>query len=43
VEGREVANARITVACIDMRTFRARPIPDKYRRLFEQHLVSAEG
>lgn len=39
VEGREVAKARITVACIDMRTFRSRPIPDKYRRLFEEHLV----
>lgn len=29
-----------TVACIDMDTFRGQPIPDKYRALFEKHLVS---
>lgn len=36
-EGRDVATAHITVACIDMGTFRAQPIPDKYRALFEAH------
>lgn len=36
-EGRDVATATITVACIDMGTFRAQPIPDKYRTLFEAH------
>ena len=35
--GRLVATARITVACIDMDSFRAQPIPDKYRTLFEAH------
>ena len=34
----EVAAARITVACIDMKSFRARPIPEPYRSLFERHL-----
>ncbi len=34
-EGREVARARITVACIDMNTFQAVPISPKYRELFE--------
>lgn len=34
----EVATARITVACIDMKTFRAQPIPEIYRELFERHL-----
>jgi len=28
--------AEITVACIDMDSFRGTPIPDKYRRLFEE-------
>ncbi|AKF06157.1 acyl-CoA thioesterase [Sandaracinus amylolyticus] len=30
----------IVVACIDMKTMRAQPIPDKYRALFEKHLVA---
>ena len=40
-EGEEetAATARVTVACIDMDTFRARPIPDDYRALFEAHLA----
>jgi 4-hydroxybenzoyl-CoA thioesterase len=28
-------SCRVTVACIDMKTFRAKPIPDVYRALFE--------
>ena len=36
-EGRDVAMAHITVACIDMGSFRAQPIPPKYRELFEAH------
>jgi 4-hydroxybenzoyl-CoA thioesterase len=28
----------VVVACIDMTTMRAQPIPDKYRALFEGHL-----
>ena len=32
---------RGTTACVDMRTFRARPIPPRYRRLLERHLVAA--
>lgn len=33
-----IATARITVACIDMDTFRARRIPDRYRAMLEAHL-----
>ena len=36
-EGRAVATAEITVACIAMDTFQAQPIPPKYRALFEAH------
>lgn len=35
-EGRNVASARITVACIDMKAFRAQPIPARYRTLFQR-------
>lgn len=36
----EVAcTGRVVVACLDMRTYRGRPIPDKYRALFERHQV----
>jgi len=34
--GRHVCDARITVACIDIERFRAQPIPDEYRALFER-------
>lgn len=36
--GREVARAKITVACIDMNTFLAKPIPERFRELFAKHL-----
>lgn len=36
VGDREVARARIKVACVGMETFRAQPIPDRYRALFEK-------
>jgi len=36
---RRVASAKITVACVDMDTFRAKPIPETYRALFEKHLT----
>lgn len=36
-EGRDVANARITVACIDMKVFKGIPIPAFYREMFEKH------
>lgn len=36
-EDGDVATARITVACIDMRTFEAKPIPPLYREMFERH------
>ena len=29
---------KITVACLDMKTYRAMPIPEKYRALFEPHV-----
>ena len=35
--GRLVADARITVACVDLRVFEAIPIPPRYRRMFEAH------
>ena len=38
VGDRDVATARITVACVGMDTFRAQPIPEKYRALFERFL-----
>ncbi|MCB9611584.1 MAG: acyl-CoA thioesterase [Sandaracinus sp.] len=38
VGGRPAASATITVACIDMKTFRGVPIPDVYRELFGRHL-----
>lgn len=36
-EGRDIARAVITVACIDMDSFRAKPLPETCRELFEQH------
>lgn len=42
VEDRPVARGKIVVACIDMQTYRAREIPEKYRALFEEHLVAPE-
>ncbi|MEM7608326.1 MAG: thioesterase family protein [Myxococcota bacterium] len=33
---RDVASARVTVACVDLNDFRAQPIPDKYREIFER-------
>lgn len=35
---RPVVRAEVTVACIDMKTFRAMPLPDTYRELFTRHL-----
>ncbi len=40
-EGDEVCKGRVVVACIDMNDYAARPIPDKYRALFEKHLSTA--
>lgn len=38
--GDEVAcRGTVTVACISMETFTGRPIPEKYRALFEKHLT----
>lgn len=36
--GALVIEAKVVSACIDMRTFQAQPIPDKYRELFAKHL-----
>ncbi len=41
VEGRSVARAKVVVACLDMRSYRAMEIPPKYRVLFEAHLDPA--
>jgi 4-hydroxybenzoyl-CoA thioesterase len=35
--GDVAAEATMTVVCVDMRTWRPQPIPDKYRRLMELH------
>lgn len=37
------AEAKITVACIDMETFKAEPIPPKYRKLFEAYAGQGTG
>lgn len=39
--GETCCRATIVVACIAMETYAARPIPDKYRALFEKHLAPA--
>ena len=43
-DGPLACRGSVTVACIDMDTFRGRRIPDAYRALFEQHLeLSSDG
>jgi 4-hydroxybenzoyl-CoA thioesterase len=37
------AEARITVVCVDMDTFKSRPIPRDCRRVFERHMTKNEG
>ena len=39
---RLVATATITVVCVDMDDFKAKPIPEKYRKIFEGALVTPE-
>jgi len=34
--GQDVIVGRVISACIDLRTFKAQPIPDKYRAFFER-------
>lgn len=34
-----IVTGRVTVVCIDMDSFRGKPIPDVYRALFEKHRV----
>jgi 4-hydroxybenzoyl-CoA thioesterase len=36
-EGEVAAEARMTVVCVEMKTWRPRPIPERYRALFERH------
>ena len=36
-DGELAAEARMTVVCVDMKTWKPVPIPDKYRALFEQN------
>jgi 4-hydroxybenzoyl-CoA thioesterase len=40
-EGTLAAEARMTVVCVDMKTWQPVPIPDRYRQLFERHLEEA--
>jgi 4-hydroxybenzoyl-CoA thioesterase len=40
-DGERVCTGRVVVACIGMDDYAARPIPDKYRALFEKHLETA--
>ena len=39
VKGRPAFEVRGTTACVDMRTFKPRPVPARYRRLLLRHLV----
>lgn len=39
--GETVCRGTIVIACIGMDTYASRPIPDKYRALFERHLAPA--
>jgi len=39
---RAAADARITVVCVDMDTFRPKRIPPRFRRVFERHLEPAK-
>lgn len=39
-DGAEIVRGRVTVVCIRMGSFEARPIPETYRRLFERHLAA---
>jgi len=36
-QGEVAAEARMTVVCVDMKTWQPVPIPDKYRALFEKN------
>ena len=40
-DGERACTGRVVVACIGMDDYRGRPIPDKYRELFEKHLEPA--
>ena len=37
-KGRAAFSVLVTTVCVDMRTFRARPVPQAYRRLLTRHL-----
>jgi len=39
VEGRPAVRGKIVVACIDMVTMKAQPVPPKYRAMFEKHVI----
>jgi 4-hydroxybenzoyl-CoA thioesterase len=39
-EGRVVLTGKVTCVCIEMDTFAPQPIPDKYRAMFEKHLIA---
>jgi len=39
-EDRLVLTGKVTCVCVFMDSFASRPIPDKYRAMFEQHLVA---
>ncbi|MBW2463055.1 MAG: acyl-CoA thioesterase [Deltaproteobacteria bacterium] len=39
-EDRLVLTGKVTCVCVFMDNFASRPIPDKYRAMFEQHLVA---
>jgi 4-hydroxybenzoyl-CoA thioesterase len=40
-DGVLAAEARLTTVCVDMKSFRARSIPDELRRVFERYLDGA--
>lgn len=40
-DGEPSVQGKVVVVCLDLRTFRARDIPAKYRALFERHVTGA--
>jgi YbgC/YbaW family acyl-CoA thioester hydrolase len=42
-DGVSCADARVTVACVDMETFRAMPHPERFRAFFARYLDESES
>jgi len=42
-DGELACRGTVVVACLDMDTYRGRPIPERYRELFARHMEEAEA